>query len=81
MVPAGVPLRGPGKSCDKRLCAASEEAAGSDEPDSIAVGLSVLLCNRAARPAASAAYAGLFGSWQLWAACPSAGVGAHNLLS
>jgi hypothetical protein len=41
VVPAGVPLRGPGMSCDKRLCAATEEAAGSDESDSMDVGLTV----------------------------------------
>jgi hypothetical protein len=83
VVPTGVPLRGPEmsqESCDMRLLAVSEEAAESDEPDSFAVGLSVPLCGREARPAVTAAYAGLCFSKLLIATCPSAGVVAHELL-
>jgi hypothetical protein len=46
-------------SCDMCLLAVSEDTAESDEPDSLAVGLSVPLCGRAARPAVTAAYARL----------------------
>ena len=46
-------------SVDMRLLAVSEETAESDESDSMAMGLSGPLCGRAARPAATAAYAGL----------------------
>jgi hypothetical protein len=80
VVPTGVPLRGPDMSCDMRLLAASEEAAQSDESDSMAVGLSVLLCGRAARPAVTAAYAGLCFSILLVATCPSVALVANELL-
>jgi hypothetical protein len=56
--PTGVPLRGPDMSFDMRLLAVSREAAESDESDSVAMGLRGPLCGRAARPAATAAYAG-----------------------
>jgi hypothetical protein len=63
VVPTGMPLRGPDMlqdmSRDMRLLALSEEAAESDESDSLAVGLRVPLCDRAARPAVTSAYAGL----------------------
>ena len=55
VVPAGVPLRGPDMSCEMRLFAASDETEGSDESDSMAVGLSGPLCGKVARPAATAA--------------------------
>ena len=44
MAPTGMPLSGPGIShTDMRLVFASDEAAGSDEADPLAVGLSVPL--------------------------------------
>jgi hypothetical protein len=39
VVPAGMLLRGPDMSTDMRLFAASEEAAGSEESEPVAVGL------------------------------------------
>ena len=65
MVVAGVPLSGPDMSCDMRLLAVSKEAAESDNSHSMAVGLSGTLSDRAARLAATEAYAGLCGSWLL----------------
>jgi hypothetical protein len=79
VVPAGVPLTGPDMSCDMRLLAASEEAAESDVSDSVVVGLSGPLYERAARPAATATYAGLCGSWLLWSTSLSVAE-AHELL-
>jgi len=40
VVPTGMPLRGPDMSVDVGLCAVSEETAGSDGSDPLAVGLS-----------------------------------------
>jgi hypothetical protein len=80
----GVPLRGPDmsqdKSCDMRLFAVSEEAAESDESDFLVVDLSVPLCGRAARPAVTAAYAGLCFSMLLIATCPFMAMLAHKML-
>jgi hypothetical protein len=67
-------------SCDMRLLAVSKEAAELDESDSMAMGLSVPLCGRAARPAVTAAYAGLCFSMLLVATCPSMALVAHELL-
>jgi hypothetical protein len=67
-------------SFDMRLLAVSEEAAESDESDSMAVGLSGPLCGRAARLAVTAADAGLCVSMLLVVTCPSVAVVAHELL-
>jgi hypothetical protein len=80
VVLTGVPLRGPDMSFDMRLLAVSKEAAESDESDSMAVGLSRPLCGKAARPAVTAAYAGLCVSMLLVATCPYVAVKAHELL-
>jgi hypothetical protein len=63
-----------------RLLTVSMEAAESDESDSMALGLSVPLCGRAARPGVTAAYAGVCFPVLFAATCTSVALVAHELL-
>jgi hypothetical protein len=80
VVPTSVPLRDPDMYFDMHLLAVSEDAAELDESHSMAMGLRVPLCGRAARPAVTASYAGLCVSMLLVATCPSVALMAHELL-
>ena len=67
LVPAGMLLRGPDMSIDMRLLADSEEAAGSEESEPVAMDLGCPLgCWELVRPATTAAYAGLPAVAALW---------------
>ena len=60
VVPAGMLPRGPDMSTHMRLLAASEEAAGSEESEPVAMGLGCPLgCWGLVRPATTEAHAGL----------------------
>jgi hypothetical protein len=68
VVPAGMLPRVPDMSTDMRLLAASEEAAGSEEYETVAMGLVCPLgCWGLVRAATTAAYAGLLA---VAACCP-----------
>ena len=63
VVPTGMPLRGPDMSVDMRPCAVSEETAGSDGSDPLAVGLSgpLVLCGAAGVATTAACHPALGG--------------------